>query len=136
MKVFSQTEVMLSKDNEKSYVRYSDHMKEVHELRREVERLREAGKDALKELDSLWDSKCDVDGLAYKNDKIEALRAALNSQKIFDSSQEVQGENGKYHELLYAVGTKYSGESRHETALRYIRQAERRTDTATNQKED
>jgi hypothetical protein len=30
----------------------------------------------------------------------------------------------KYHELLYAVGNKYEGETRHETALRYIRQAE------------
>ena len=29
-----------------------------------------------------------------------------------------------YHELIMAVGNKYEGESRHETALRYIRQAE------------
>jgi len=29
-----------------------------------------------------------------------------------------------YHELLLAVGEKYPGETRHETALRYIRQAE------------
>lgn len=30
----------------------------------------------------------------------------------------------KYHELLYAVGNKYPDETRHETALRYIRGAE------------
>ena len=30
----------------------------------------------------------------------------------------------KYAELIYAVASKYPGESRHETALRYIRQAE------------
>lgn len=30
----------------------------------------------------------------------------------------------QYHELLYAVGNKYEGESRHQTALRYIQQAE------------
>ena len=30
----------------------------------------------------------------------------------------------KYEELLYAVGRKYEGESRHETALRYIRERE------------
>ena len=30
----------------------------------------------------------------------------------------------QYHELLYAVGNKYEGESRHQTALRYIEQAE------------
>ncbi len=31
---------------------------------------------------------------------------------------------GRYHELLYAVGNKYEGESRHQTALRYIQQSE------------
>jgi len=31
-----------------------------------------------------------------------------------------------YHELLYAVARKFPGESRHETALRYIRDAEER----------
>ena len=31
---------------------------------------------------------------------------------------------GRYHELLYAVGNKYEGESRHQTALRHIQQAE------------
>ena len=30
----------------------------------------------------------------------------------------------KYNEILYAVARKFPGESRHETALRYIRQAE------------
>lgn len=30
----------------------------------------------------------------------------------------------RYFELIYAVGNKYAGESRHETALRYIRKAE------------
>ncbi len=31
---------------------------------------------------------------------------------------------GCYHELLYAVGNKYEGEPRHQTALRYIQQSE------------
>ena len=31
----------------------------------------------------------------------------------------------KYNELLYAVARKFPGESRHETALRYIHEAER-----------
>lgn len=31
----------------------------------------------------------------------------------------------EYNELLYAVANKFPGESRHETALRYIRNAER-----------
>ncbi len=29
-----------------------------------------------------------------------------------------------YNELLFAVGNKYPGETRHQTALRYIQQAE------------
>lgn len=29
-----------------------------------------------------------------------------------------------YNELIYAVGKKYPGETRHQTALRYIREAE------------
>jgi hypothetical protein len=29
-----------------------------------------------------------------------------------------------YEELIYAVGHKYTGETRHQTALRYIREAE------------
>jgi hypothetical protein len=32
----------------------------------------------------------------------------------------------KYYELLYAVGKKYPNESRHETALRYIKEREER----------
>lgn len=30
----------------------------------------------------------------------------------------------QYYELLYAVGSKFRNESRHQTALRYIREAE------------
>ena len=33
----------------------------------------------------------------------------------------------KYHELLMAVETKYPSESRHETALRYIKEVENKT---------
>jgi hypothetical protein len=33
-------------------------------------------------------------------------------------------EIAKYNELLFAVGNKYPNETRHETALRYIRAAE------------
>jgi hypothetical protein len=38
-----------------------------------------------------------------------------------------------YEELLYAVGNKYEGESRHETALRYIRRAEEPSVTGADQ---
>lgn len=53
-----------------------------------------------------WDNQTikNVASLAYKAGRDEALI--------------------KYHELLYAVGTKFPEESRHQTALRYIRRAE------------
>jgi hypothetical protein len=37
----------------------------------------------------------------------------------------------KYYELLGAVDNKYPDETRHETALRYIRSAEKSTDEPT-----
>jgi hypothetical protein len=43
----------------------------------------------------------------------------------FDRSSGVQE---KYDELIFAVGKKYPSETRHETALRYIQQAERGSD--------
>lgn len=43
----------------------------------------------------------------------------------------------KYHELLYAVARKFPDETRHETALRYIKEAEERScDSADMAKED
>jgi flagellar biosynthesis chaperone FliJ len=33
-----------------------------------------------------------------------------------------------YHELLYCVGKHYEGETRHQTALRYLRKAEEGND--------
>ena len=37
----------------------------------------------------------------------------------------------KYNELLYAVERKFPDETRHETALKYIRNAERKTDAGS-----
>jgi len=36
-----------------------------------------------------------------------------------------------YFELIYAVGNKHPGETRHQTALRYIRQAEMADNSAS-----
>lgn len=38
----------------------------------------------------------------------------------------------KYNELLFAVGLKFPGETRHQTALRYIKQAESASDLSVN----
>jgi hypothetical protein len=37
---------------------------------------------------------------------------------------EMARDAARYHELLFLVGNKYIGETRHETAARYLRQAE------------
>lgn len=46
-----------------------------------------------------------------------------NTWQAFQGQQPADVDE-KYAELIYAVANKYPGESRHETALRYIRQAE------------
>jgi hypothetical protein len=48
--------------------------------------------------------------------KLAAL-SATNSEAVSELEK-------RYHELLFAVGKKYEGEDRHETALRYIRERE------------
>ena len=40
------------------------------------------------------------------------------------AASEIERVHGLYEELLLAVGNKHPGETRHQTALRYIRQAE------------
>ena len=37
---------------------------------------------------------------------------------------ELEAARAKYHELIFQVGIVHPGETRHETALRYLRQAE------------
>jgi len=46
----------------------------------------------------------------------------INVRKLEDVNKQLQL---KYSELIMAVGNKYKGETRHETALRYIKNAER-----------
>lgn len=40
----------------------------------------------------------------------------------------------KYNELIFAVGNKYPNETRHETALKYIRRAEKSDGVARTEK--
>lgn len=53
-----------------------------------------------------------ADRLELPKIKEEVLKSDMRSVKVM------------YDELIYAVGTKFEGESRHQTALKYIRQAE------------
>ena len=43
----------------------------------------------------------------------------------YTSTEDVKDVSKLYWELIYAVGIKHPNETRHETALRYIRDAER-----------
>ena len=52
------------------------------------------------------------------------MRPGIDGEAALAHKPTVQVDDAKYAELIYAVGNKYPGESRHETALRYIRQAE------------
>ena len=51
---------------------------------------------------------------------------------IEDNQDELERIKAKYYELIYAVERKFPNESRHETALKYIKQAENsKTQTAS-----
>lgn len=45
---------------------------------------------------------------------------------VWDALDRLVSDRERYHELLYAVSKKHLGETRHETALRYIREIEGR----------
>lgn len=47
---------------------------------------------------------------------------------IYQPYREAEQLREKYHELIYAVVRKFPDETRHETALRYIKEAEARHD--------
>lgn len=55
---------------------------------------------------------------ANRGDLILEAQRALDAEAARDRLREL------YEELIYAVGNKYEGESRHQTALRYIKRAE------------
>ena len=47
---------------------------------------------------------------------------------IYIPRREAESLQTRYHELLFAVASKHEGETRHETALRYIRERESHTE--------
>lgn len=72
------------------------------------------------------------DSLAVQNDTqrsgvgvVEALEIMNSVRSETAASATAKDYEKLYHELLFAVGNRYSGETRHHTALRYILNAER-----------
>ena len=49
-------------------------------------------------------------------------------EEIAKQQAEIDELKGKYYELLYAVANKFPDETRHQTALRYIQNAENTVD--------
>lgn len=58
------------------------------------------------------------DGTWHETSYGQHLRWLRQAPDLFEKYQEV---NRLYHELLWEVSTHYDGESRHETARRYLR---------------
>jgi hypothetical protein len=56
----------------------------------------------------------------------EMKRIAELEQQLTEREKQIAAKDALYHELLMAVESKWPGESRHQTALRYIKQSEHR----------
>lgn len=70
-----------------------------------------------------WEKEFDVihvDSDCVLHDKTKSFIRSLLSQ----ASKEAVEVRKKYGELIYAVARKFPNETRHETALRYIQEAE------------
>ncbi len=71
-----------------------------------------------KKIDGQWFVELD-----RKANRVVTLKYIFQ-QLLKANDKKSEEREKKYHELLLAVGNKYKGETRHQTALRYIRQAE------------
>jgi len=77
-------------------------------------------------------SKCDgCGGMIEGNPMDHRCIGDKPRRKISKTSKIEIPYESLYRELLMAVETKYTGESRHQTALRYIQQAECRDNKQT-----
>lgn len=57
-----------------------------------------------------------------------------NPKVVYVPPKKASGIRAKYNELIMSVGNKYPNETRHQTALRYILQAENNTRTGSENK--
>ena len=114
----------------------------IRELRAENERLRASPASApegwklvpFEPTDAMIECGCRALGALYgQYGASEAYRAMLAAAPTPPVSED-RNKLELYGELLYAVASKFPGESRHQTALRYIRNAEKGSgNTATQE---
>ena len=85
--------------------------------------------------DNTWVMRITADRKIEVNEDVDVTAAA---QKVLDAMQFLLKAQRKpltddlYNELLFAVGNKYPNETRHQTALRYILQAEKGDEKAAH----
>lgn len=71
--------------------------------------------------------------------ELEELKDRILNQTtsdMCDLRMEIKELRAKYNDLLYQVASKFPGETRHETAKRYIEQAEMSDDGPAQEQED
>ena len=135
------------------YVTYEDHKAEIDELEKDKVDLASQLKsliDALtwsnKMLLDITDQHIKVKKTIEENTELISEMNASSMDRIFSNAEiklkgikqqqaEIDELKKKYGELLFAVSIKHPDKSRHETALRYIRQAEHQQDNAPEQQE-
>lgn len=78
--------------------------------------------------DGKYTVQCDGDGLMRCLRYGAPWRDLTGDGMVLALVQEIQHVRELYAELLYGVATKHDGETRHETARRYIMQREARVD--------
>ena len=67
-------------------------------------------------------------GEKYLKDLANDLEQLFTQHELSRKQEWVEAQE-KYDELIMAVGNKYAGETRHETALRYIKSCENNYET-------
>jgi len=89
---------------------YLDQSEKIAELERRLEKMQQAGDYMVAEIKEDW----------------ELGRISIDTKTAAEAWERLETERTKdlYNELIMAVHTKFPNETRHETALRYIRQRE------------
>lgn len=86
--------------------------------------------ERLKQQEALTDAaKAEIEAMKFDIGEYQASLTAESNARIAAEAELADcrvaaGVDEAYQELIYAVGNKYPDESRHETALRYIKAAE------------
>lgn len=109
--------------------RYETVVEENEELRKKVEELKKSSENR-----KYWLNQAEIefknqlkiygDNFCAVKETIEKLKAELSEAKTVDEIARLKSIDKKYYDLIMVVENKYEGETRHETAKRFIKEAE------------